>query len=384
MNICVISPRYPYKDAMESVFVEQIVNQWVRMGHHCFVIAPFSIMTYMHGHCAYGISYENRTIEGNKKVEIYKPRISGIPWTVSGVKISSYEAQRAICKVVKKLNVKFDFVYCHFFIQGVRAFNFACQYKLPLFVATGESTIPAIDKPGKGFQWDLFRKYVKGVICVSQKNKKEAISLGYTEESKCNVIPNAVDNSLFVKMDKKSIRVKMGFSDKDFVVVCVGEFSERKGQKRIIEAIKMLPENHRVKLILIGKGGERYQDGHIVFQGEVKHEKLPTYLNSGDVFVLPTLREGCCNAIIEAMACGLPIVSSDKDFNYDILNHSIAQLVDPMDVNAISSSIALYMNDEQRRQSDADRCYQVSQEYTLEKRANKILEFINSKLHAVT
>ena len=384
MNICIISPRYPYKGAMESVFVEQLVNQWARIGHHCYVIAPFSLITYLHGHCAYGIRYEKRVIGGEFPVEIFKPRIFGIPSSFASVKISSYEAQHSICKIARKLNVKFDFIYCHFFIQGVRAFKFAYQYKLPLFIATGESTIPSIEKPYKAFRWSVFNDYVSGVVCASQKNKKEAVDLGYTIDDKCVVIPNAVDNSLFCKMNKKEIRKKMGFSEEDFVIVCVGEFSERKGQRRIIEAVKMLPNRKNIKIVLVGKGKERYQDECVVFQGEVKHDELPVYLNSGDVFVLPTLREGCCNAIIEAMACGLPIISSDKDFNYDILNHSIAQLVNPQDVTAISSSIGLYLNDKRRRLEDADKCYKMAREFSLEKRANKILDFINSKINAVT
>ncbi len=66
---------------------------------------------------------------------------------------------------------------------------------------------------------------------------------------------------------------------------------------------------------------------------------IPNYICASDVFVLPTTAEGCCNAIIEAMGCGLPIVSSDRAFNYDILNEENSILVDPESVDEIDNAI---------------------------------------------
>ena len=62
-------------------------------------------------------------------------------------------------------------------------------------------------------------------------------------------------------------------------------------------------------------------------------------MNAADVFVLPTLAEGCCNAILEAMACGLPIISSNLPFNWDILNDKNSILIDPNNINQIADAI---------------------------------------------
>lgn len=382
MNICIISPRYPYKNSTESVFVEQLVIQWAKAGHHCYVIAPFSFATYLRGQCRYGTKYEKRYIDCGNSIEIFKPRcLLGIRGDFLGFSLSSYEASKAIEKQIKKINVNFDFLYCHFFLQGLRAFRIARNMRIPLFVATGESTIPFLCKPFKSFSLEDFRNYTSGIVCVSKKNMKEALELGYATEEKCKVFPNAVNTSVFCKHDKFEARDTLGFPHNVFLIICVGDFSHRKGQQRILDAIYQLNSKGKVKVIFIGKGKERFKDDSIVFQGEVEHNKLPQYLSCADLFVLPTLREGCSNAIIEAMACGLPIVSSKKDFNSDILDESFSKLVDPMNVEEISKAISYYIDNEEKRKYDADMSYTQAQKLSIEKRAYNILSFIQEKIN---
>ena len=83
----------------------------------------------------------------------------------------------------------------------------------------------------------------------------------------------------------------------------------------------------------------------ILFKGKLPHEEIPLYLNTADVFVLPSLAEGCSNSIVEAMACGLPVISSDLSFNYDILNADNSILVNPNDVGEISAAIKKLMDE---------------------------------------
>ena len=114
--------------------------------------------------------------------------------------------------------------------------------------------------------------------------------------------------------------------------------------------------------------------------GPLAHDLLVDYLNMADVFVLPTLNEGCCNAIIEAMACGLPIISSNRPFNKDVLDESNSCLVEPMNVLEIANAIKRIKEDVCYRQQLSDGAIKTASKLTISKRASFILDFIESKL----
>ncbi len=388
MHIGIISPSYPYKENTESVFVESIVNEFIALGHQCTVIAPFTVFTFLRGRRSYGIKYEKRTVK-DSTVEIFKPRVYGVKdYPILGVSNSRYQEALAIEKTIKQHNLHFDIIYCHFFAQGFSAFRYAKAHNIPLFVATGESVIPHLNPPFRGFSVDEFRDYLSGTICVSTKNKNESVDMGYSLEERCKVIPNAVDLNLFkLRSNKDSLREKLGLPKDKFIVICVGEFSDRKGQNRIIDAIDSIGDS-RVALVLIGKSVSSSftlkQHPSIVFCEAVSHNSLPDYLYASDVFVLPTLKEGCCNAIIEAMACGLPIISSNLPFNLDILSTDNSILINPGSIEEISNAIREVLQDPILRDRLAIASKDKAEKLSINQRANNILNFITSSIYAVS
>lgn len=114
--------------------------------------------------------------------------------------------------------------------------------------------------------------------------------------------------------------------------------------------------------------------------GTVPHEKVYMYLNASDVFVLPTLAEGLCNAILEALACGLPVISSDLPFNYDVLDDSCSILVDPMNKEEIRHAILRIKQDESLKKRLSDGALEKASRFSLKNRIAKILEFINDNI----
>ena len=94
-----------------------------------------------------------------------------------------------------------------------------------------------------------------------------------------------------------------------------------------------------IKVIYIGSGPDQPVCDNIIFKNIVENKQLPKFLNASDLFVLPTLSEGSCNAIIEAMSCGLPIVSSDLPFNDEFLEDSNSIRINPLNIDEISSAI---------------------------------------------
>ena len=382
MNICVITPLYPTHEGRGGFFfVEQLVIQFARLGHRCFVIAPANITSKYAIRHPYGEAYELRNVDDVNTIEIFRPRYYARNISFMGVSWATWSVKKAVERTIKKKHLKIDAFYCHFFWSGFIAWHYAKTNKIPMFVATGESEIQKLPKPCRSFSLEKFRIDTTGIICVSTKNKEEAIGFGYAVEDKCIVLHNGVDLNLFTKRDKYDCRSALGISKTEFVVVCVGDISDRKGQMRLLSAAERLNEekHYDIKLILAGRG-EIKKSSCLIYGGFVSHNDLPTYLNAADIYAIPTRWEGCCNSIIEAMACGLPIVSSNRSFNWDILNQDNSILIDPDNIDKIAEAIQRLYEDKGLRVELGKRALASAHGLSISERASKIIDFMNRKV----
>ncbi|MDB3938261.1 glycosyltransferase [Flavobacteriaceae bacterium] len=377
MNICIVTPGYPIKGHPFFVFVERLVNEFADLGCNCTVISPQSITENIIRRRGFSPKYSNyKTIKGNN-VNILRPYYLSFSNYKLGKFFSFYTRKKAIEKVLEKGKIYPDVIYAHFWEFGLFSFNFARKREIPLFIASGESEIPSFSYLSKSFLSE-FSSYVSGVICVSSKNKHESINLGLTKDSKCIVLNNGIDKSSFYKKDKIECRKKMGFPLQDFIIIFIGAFIDRKGSKRVSQAINILSDD-KVKSIFIGRGSDTPTCEGVLYSGSVENDKIIDFLNCADVFVLPTLKEGCCNAIIEAMACGLPIISSSLSFNDDILNEINSIRINPYDVNELAKSIKYLKNSPDLIQKMGLESLKISSKLSVNFRAKMIIEFINNK-----
>lgn len=368
MNICVVTNDYPDSKRAVFPFVKNLVDKWGEMGHHIVVVAPFSMS-------------RNKRLRPYKElpqssnVEIKRPRtVSLSNIVIFGIRVSAQMYKYSINRALSMLKEKPDVIYCHFWVQAVAAYNYAKKNRIPLVVASGESVIPEYlgEEPYRSMC-----NYTSKVVCVSSKNKNESISLGLTTEDKCGVFPNAIDNNLFHVSDQSVLKKSLGIKDTDFVLAYVGWFINRKGSLRVAKAIEKLADD-RIKIIFIGKGPEEPDCNGIVFKGSLPHNEIPRYLNCADAFILPTLAEGCCNAVIEAMACGLPVISSDREFNWDVLNADNSIMINPESVEDIAKAIAELRDNVIKRKKMSEEAIKTAEKLTIEERVRKIIEFMNS------
>lgn len=378
MRLCIVSSSYPNEDGIGNTFVEQLVNAWTRMGHHCVVVSPLN--TCNNKDAALYKEHEIKVLDSSHSVEVFRPRfwMRNIPFLP--VSTSRYLAQKAIERTIRTKGLEFDAIYCHFFASGIIAWHYAHKYNVPLYVATGESTIKSrLQKPCLSFSWNQFRKDTHAVVCVSTKNMEECVSLGYAERKKCKVFPNGANLKLFKPIDKHECRKQLGLDDSDFITITIGEFSNRKGQQRVLQAIDSIGEP-AIKSVLIGRGEDLPNRKYVLYKGSVPHDDLPVFLSAADAFVLPTLKEGCCNAIVEAMACGLPIISSDRDFNHDILNQENSIMVNPNSTEEIATAIKELFMDKNKRQVLSEGALKSSIGLSIDKRAEGIMAYIQQTL----
>lgn len=384
MKILLASNSYPTPEYPMQAFIGVLAREFVRQGHEVTVIAPCLVLScYRHGikldkrHYYDEFEYEGRLL----RVEVYRPRIYA-PNKGRLTKVASWICQKCISSAAMKIGNQFDVVYCHFWSSAIHLKDYVEKTGIPLIVACGEDRI-IIRYLRNSKVLAQIKNLTKGVVCVSSKNKVESIDVGLTTVDKCIVLPNAVDASEFKKLEKKIVRKELGFPEDAFIVVFLGRFNERKGVVRVSEAIKKCNDDN-IKVIYIGKKstGDTFVPSadNVLFCGTLSHSDVVKYLNAADVFVLPTLAEGCSNAIVEAMACGLPVISSDLPFNYDILNCDNSIMLDPMDVDAISNAIMKLKQDESLHKKLSEGALLMASELTIEKRAARIAAFMKEKI----
>ncbi|WP_448781024.1 glycosyltransferase family 4 protein [Bacteroides congonensis] len=373
MKILIVAFNYPSKYcSADFVFVKMLVDEFARQGHECVVMAPHSVT---HHKCLhYGM--EEYSV-GNNTVKVVRPNY----FSTSSLIIGKYYISNVLHKMIVRCALHYlkfepDVVYCHFWKQGIEAFPFAKKHKLPLFVASGECEIFEDNRKG---ELKDFCNYVKGVICVSTKNKDESIGLELARPENCIVVPNSIDSSLFKKLDKQECRCKLGLPLDKTIIAFVGWFVDRKGSMRISQALDSIPEKD-VYSLFIGSGPEEPTCDNILFKGKVAHNDVPKYLNAADAFVLPTLQEGCCNAVVEAMACGLPVISSNLSFNWDVLNKNNSIMIDPMNVEEIKQAIIKIRDNAQMCESMSNAALEMAKQLTIQERAKKILSFMQQRM----
>lgn len=375
-KICFLAGLYPTnKNPKAGVFYQNLINEFAKMGIECRVIHPVPINNTKRTYDLVRADY----IDDEHFVTVYRPktvtfgakRIGFWNTAYTTACFYAYSAERLLYEI----NWKPDIFYGHFISPaGIMAARLSRKTGIPAFIAYGESEPWSIYTIGiKKTQKEL--QDITGFISVSSKNKNDLINFGIADKNKIRIFPNAVDREKFYKMDRKKVREELGFDEKAFIVAFTGHFINRKGSLRLAEAMNDIGN---VYAIFIGEGEEEPFGSSILFKGSLPHDEICKYLNAADIFVLPTLAEGSCNAIIEAMACGLPIISSDKEFNYDILNSENALLIDPVNVIEIRDSIIRLMKSEERRKELSEKSLQVSRQLSLKERASSILKWMES------
>ena len=377
-KLCVLSAYYPSASDPHYAFVGTLIGAIADMGIECHVISPVSRMEKKHR----AESRTEITINGSK-IRVYCPSFAVVPsrniFGFQTYRITAFFRRQAYKRTFKKYVGDCDVIYSHFIDAAAIAGWLSEKTGIPAFAAIGESNITM-----RRLEYTLFRNAlhngIKGVVSVSTKLKQDARQIGvFAEDTPIKVFPNSIDTKLFKPLDREECRNKLGIAKDDFVISFVGGFIRRKGFDKLQEAIARHPE---WKCILIGAGELEVTLPltQVVFSGKIPHDQIPGYLCASDVFALPTQAEGCCNAIVEAMGCGLPIASSDRSFNDDILDETNSIRFDPDSVDDCERTLVRFEQEPELRKALAAGALKKGKALSIANRAAGILNFMETLL----
>lgn len=344
MNILVVSNNYPSLQAPgRGAFVYNLVQEFAKT-NQVTVLVPEKAHNAFKVKAAESYGNEACAVLRPKHLSFSNKKILGF----NTVSLTRYFTKKAVSKVLSNLESKPDVVYCHFLTNAIPVLDYVEKNNLLLVIASGESAYSDWQTQPLATQEKL-KKLASHFVCVSESNKERLIKLGF-DAGKMTVVPNAVNTDLFKPLNKLECKKKLGYSEKDFVVGFVGHFIERKGPNRVIQAITQL-NNPAIKLVCVGAGGELEQNNFTQVIPPVPNSSLPETFNAFDVFCLPTLHEGHCNAIEEAKACAIPVISSLGTSVELQLTNQEGVLIEPKNIGAIADALSsLIENKEQHNQ----------------------------------
>lgn len=320
-NVLVVTTLYPNViQFRHGVFVETRVKHVHQSGEiNIKVIAPIPWFPFKFKYFPnYSKLVDIPRYEIRDDIEIYHPRYLVIPKI--GMLLTPLFLGICIYNQIKRLQKKgygFDVIDAHYYYpDGVAAAMVASWLNRPLVITargTDINLIPNFVLPRKMIVWAS--KVARFNLAVCNALREKMLEIG-VDESSTHVFRNGVDLNLFAPLERYILREKWQVKTK--LLISVGYLIERKGHHLIIEAMKSLPD---YQLFIVG-GGEwegklkslalqmEVQD-RVQFLGEVSQQQLPELYNCADALVLASSREGWANVLLEAMACGTPVVATN-------------------------------------------------------------------------
>lgn len=250
-------------------------------------------------------------------IKIWHPRFPVIPKI--GMSAAPYLQYLALTRFLRRevLNrYDFDLIDAHYFYpDGVAAALLGRRFGKPVVITARGSDINLIachKWPRRQMRWAA--AHSSHMIAVSGALRNRMIELGMDSDRIC-VLRNGVDLDVFREKDGQ--RRTQSDPDKRPVLLSVGNLVAGKGHDLAIQALKLLDD---AMLLVVGDGpmkgslkslvqelelGERVR-----FLGRVAHEDLPPVYSKADALILASAREGWPNVLLEAMACGTPVVAT--------------------------------------------------------------------------
>lgn len=222
-------------------------------------------------------------------------------------------------------------------------------------------------------------------IAVANKVKEDAVRYVRADPSKIFPVHNAIDPRQFYFIEDEArlaaVRQRYGLPEK--FVLWVGQIESRKNVKRLLRAFAAIAGDFPHELVIAGEQrwstreelaevGRLGLEGRLRFLGWVPHADLPAIYRLAQLFAFPSLYEGFGIPLVEAMACGCPVLTANTCAPPEVVAGA-GCLVDPYDVDAIAEGMRTILADPALRAAMRARGLERAKDFSWEKTAREVL-----------
>ena len=324
-----------------------------------------------------------RILSGNADVQVFyphpvypsllKPRSRiydafDASYKVPGVKVGYYDyhvlplvsrpfngqtAARALLPHVRRFAPDLVFSYV-LYPDGYAALKIARALSVPVLVMGVGSDVHNIGDRFSAMRTRTVLREADFLVAISDDLRKRMVAMGAAPE-KTAAIVSGCDTTVFHPMDRLEARLKLGIDPAVEAIVYIGRMDIRKGLRELVDAaVSLHTQRPKMHVYLIGAGPDRPvveaaiqasdAAGYIHTLGECSFDDVAVWMTASDLVTLPSYMEGCPNVVLEALACGRPVVATNVGGIPEIMSGECGQLVPPRDAHALAQALAAVLN----------------------------------------
>jgi glycosyltransferase involved in cell wall biosynthesis len=325
-------------------------------------------------------------LEAQQGVEVRCPRFFSVPGAFKWLD-GFFMAVGCLPTMLRlKRSFAFDVIDAHFaFPDGHAATLLGRWLGVPVTITLRGTEVPVSRDPRRRPRMLKALERASRIFSVSTSLKQHVVELGVPSD-KVAVIGNGVDTSKFHPLPRSVARERLGLHPTSTVLVSVGALVERKGFHRVLECLPDLKRQFPdLRYLIVGGPGPEGDwssklrqmvvdmglNDCVTFLGALPPQELKVPLSAADLFVLATSNEGWANVLLEAMACGSPVVTTKVGGNAEVIKDAaLGTLVPFGDKVALAAAIAEALN----RSWDLDEIIQYARSHGWDRRVEALLQ----------
>ncbi len=295
-------------------------------------------------------------IEVQDGIEVRHPRFFSVPGAFKWLD-GLFMALGCLPTMLRlKRSFAFNVIDAHFaYPDGYAATLLGRWLRVPVTITLRGTEVPLSRDPPRRRRIVTALRRATRVFSVADSLKRHVVSLGAPGD-RILVVGNGIDTGKFRRIDRQRAREQLGLPADAPVLISVGALVERKGFHRVMECLPALRQRYPGLRYLVVGGASPEGDWRAVlhqrvtdlglqdcvtFLGALAPDALSVPLSAADVFVLATRNEGWANVFLEAMACGLPVVTTDVGGNAEVVaNPGLGMLVPFGDSEQLAQAMA--------------------------------------------